>query len=355
MNGTEGMNFYVPLSNRTGLVRSPFEYTQYYLAEPWKFSVLCAYMFLLIILGFPINFLTLLVTFKHKKLRQPLNYILVNLAVASLFMVVFGFTVTFYSSLNGYFVLGPMGCAMEGFFATLGGQVALWSLVVLAIERYIVVCKPMGNFRFASSHAIMGIAFTWIMALACAAPPLVGWSRYIPEGLQCSCGPDYYTLNPDFHNESYVMYLFLVHFLLPIIIIFFTYGRLICKVKEAAAQQQESASTQKAEKEVTRMVILMVIGFLTAWVPYASAAFWIFCNRGAEFTATLMTVPAFFSKSSCLFNPIIYVLLNKQFRNCMITTLCCGKNPLGDDDTSSAVSQSKTDVSSVSSSQVSPA
>lgn len=40
-----------------------------------------------------------------------------------------------------------------------------------------------------------------------------------------------------------------------------------------------------------------------------------------------------------------------QFRNCMITTLCCGKNPLGDEDTSAG----KTETSSVSTSQVSPA
>lgn len=57
------------------------------------------------------------------------------------------------------------------------GEIALWSLVVLAIERYVVVCKPMSNFRFGENHAIMGVAFSWIMALACAAPPLFGWSR----------------------------------------------------------------------------------------------------------------------------------------------------------------------------------
>lgn len=49
------------------------------------------------------------------------------------------------------------------------------------------------------------------------------------------------------------------------------------------------------------------------------------------------------------------LLLSSQFRNCMITTICCGKNPFGDEDVSSTVSQSKTEVSSVSSSQVSPA
>lgn len=57
------------------------------------------------------------------------------------------------------------------------GEIALWSLVVLAIERYVVVCKPMSNFRFGENHAIMGVAFSWVMALACAAPPLFGWSR----------------------------------------------------------------------------------------------------------------------------------------------------------------------------------
>lgn len=58
------------------------------------------------------------------------------------------------------------------------GEIALWSLVVLAIERYVVVCKPMSNFRFSENHAFMGVMFTWVMALACAAPPLLGWSRY---------------------------------------------------------------------------------------------------------------------------------------------------------------------------------
>ncbi|XP_042307852.1 rhodopsin [Sceloporus undulatus] len=352
MNGTEGQNFYIPMSNKTGVVRSPFEYPQYYLADPWQFSALAAYMFLLILLGFPINFLTLFVTIQHKKLRTPLNYILLNLAIANLFMVLIGFTTTMYTSMNGYFIFGTIGCNVEGFFATLGGEIALWSLVVLAVERYVVVCKPMSNFRFSETHAIIGLGFTWIMALACAGPPLLGWSRYIPEGMQCSCGVDYYTPNPEVHNESFVIYMFLVHFVTPLTIIFFCYGRLVCTVKAAAAQQQESATTQKAEREVTRMVILMVISFLICWVPYASVAFYIFTHQGSDFGPVFMTIPAFFAKSSAIYNPVIYILMNKQFRNCMIMTLCCGKNPLAEEDTSAGT---KTETSTVSTSQVSPA
>ncbi|KAM4571974.1 extra-ocular rhodopsin isoform 1-T1 [Fundulus diaphanus] len=386
MNGTEGPNFYVPMSNRTGLVRSPFEHPQYYLAEPWKYSLLAAYMLFLIITAFPINFLTLHVTVKHKKLRTPLNYVLLNLAVADLFMIVGGFTVTLYTALHGYFVLGVSGCNVEGFFATLGGEtqavhswlkilrfnpevlcvrcgkivslyvsgeIALWSLVVLAVERYVVVCKPMTNFRFEEKHAIAGLAFSWVMALTCAAPPLMGWSRYIPEGMQCSCGIDYYTPKPEINNTSFVIYMFVLHFCIPLFIIFFCYGRLLCTVRAAAALQQESETTQRAEKEVTRMVIVMVISFLVCWVPYATVAWYIFANRGIEFGPVFMTAPAFFAKSAALYNPVIYILLNRQFRNCMITTVCCGKNPFDDDEAAAAVSRTQT--SSVSSSRVAPA
>uniref|UniRef100_A0A8B9PBD8 Rhodopsin n=1 Tax=Apteryx owenii TaxID=8824 RepID=A0A8B9PBD8_APTOW len=351
MNGTEGINFYMPVSNKTGMVRSPFEYPQYYLAEPWKYGVVCCYIFFLISTGLPINLLTLMVTFKYKKLRQLLNYILINPAVADLFMACFGFTVTFCAAWNVYFIFGLTSCAMEGFFATLGGQVALWSLVILAIKRYIVVCKPTGNFRFSSTHTMMGIIFTWVMALSCAAPPLFGWSRYMPEGMQCSCGLDCYTHNPDYHNESYVLYMFIIHFIIPVVVIIFSYGWLICKVQEVMSRPQP----RRQKKEVTQMVILMVLGFMLAWTPYSVVAFWIFTNKGADFVTTLMSVPAFFSKSSSLHNPIVYILMNKQFRNCMITTICCGKNPFGDEEVSSTVSQSKTEVFSISSSQVSPA
>lgn len=49
--------------------------------------------------------------------------------------------------------------------------------------------------------------------------------------MQCSCGPDYYTLAPGFNNESYVIYMFVVHFFIPVFLIFFTYGSLVLTVK----------------------------------------------------------------------------------------------------------------------------
>lgn len=84
---------------------------------------------------------------------------------------------------------------------------------------------------------------------------------------------------------------------------------------QAAKAQAESVSTQKAEKEVTRMVIVMVLGFLVCYLPYAFFALWVVNNRGQPFDLRLATIPSCVTKASTVYNPVIYILLNKQVRS----------------------------------------
>lgn len=60
------------------------------------------------------------------------------------------------------------------------------------------------------------------------------------------------------------------------------------------------------------MVVVMIIGFLVCWLPYAIFSLWVVNNRGTPFDLRFATIPACFSKSSAVYNPIIYVVLNKQ-------------------------------------------
>ncbi|XP_076739882.1 blue-sensitive opsin isoform X2 [Maylandia zebra] len=222
------------------------------------------------------------------------------------------------------------------------GMVSLWSLAVIAFERWLVICKPLGNFIFKPDHAIACCAFTWFFAVFASAPPLFGWSRYIPEGLQCSCGPDWYTTNNKYNNESYVMFLFCFCFAVPLTTIIFCYSQLLITLKMAAKAQAESASTQKAEREVTRMVVIMVLGFLVCWMPYASFALWVVNNRGQSFDLRFATIPSCFSKASAVYNPVIYVVFNKQFRTCMLAMM-----GMGGGEEESSTTQSVTEVSKV--------
>uniref|UniRef100_A0A8D0CI66 Opsin 1 (cone pigments), short-wave-sensitive 2 n=1 Tax=Scleropages formosus TaxID=113540 RepID=A0A8D0CI66_SCLFO len=347
LTGTQGSDFYIPIpldtNNITAL--SPFLVPQEHLGTSILFNSLAFFTFFLFVAGTIINSLTIVCTIQYKKLRSHLNYILVNLAVSNLLVSTFGSFLAFYAFWNKYFVWGPMTCKLEGFASTLGGMVSLWSLAVIAVERYLVICKPISNFTFKNTHALIGCVIPWVFGSISAVPPLFGWSRYIPEGLQCSCGPDWYTVKNKYNNESYVMFLFCFCFGIPLFIIVFSYSQLLFTLKSAARAQEQSASTQKAEREVTKMVVVMVLGFLVCWMPYTLFSLWVVTHRNESFDLRFATIPSCFSKSSTVYNPVIYVLMN----NMDISNTGCTSVFFF-----SVVRSIVTQVSSVSSSQVSP-
>lgn len=59
----------------------------------------------------------------------------------------------------------------------IAGLVTGWSLAFLAFERYIIICKPFGNFRFSSKHALIAVLATWAIGIGVSIPPFFGWSR----------------------------------------------------------------------------------------------------------------------------------------------------------------------------------
>lgn len=82
-----------------------------------------------------------------------------------------------------------------------------------------------------------------------------------------------------------------------------------------AAQQKESESTQKAEKEVTRMIFVMIAAYVFCWGPYTFFACFAAANPGYAFHPLAAAMPAYFAKSATIYNPIIYVFMNRQVRN----------------------------------------
>ncbi|MEQ2264105.1 hypothetical protein XENORESO_019304, partial [Xenotaenia resolanae] len=154
----------------------PFEGPQYYIAPAWAFHLQTFFIGFVVFAGTPLNFLVLLATAKYKKLRAPLNYILVNISLAGFIFLTYSNTQVFLASLRGYYFLGYTLCASEAAVAAGTGLVTSWSLAMLSFERYVVICKPFGAFKFSSSHAAAAVAFCWIMGMGAASPPFFGWS-----------------------------------------------------------------------------------------------------------------------------------------------------------------------------------
>lgn len=68
----------------------------------------------------------------------------------------------------------------------------------------------------------------------------------------------------------------------------------------------------KAERQVTHMIAVMITAFLVAWTPYAILALLIQFGDPDYVSPAMGVVPALVAKSSICYNPLIYVGLNTQ-------------------------------------------
>ncbi|XP_068113498.1 opsin-VA-like isoform X2 [Hyperolius riggenbachi] len=199
--------------------------------------------------------------------------------------------------------------------------VALWSLSILAFERYIVICRPLGNLRLRGKHSAIGILFVWAFSFVWTIPPILGWSSYTPSKIGTTCEPNWYSGAVEDH--TYIITFLSTCFVLPLMLIFVSYGKLMQKLRKVSDTQGRLGSTRKPEKEVTRMVVIMIVAFLICWTPYAALSILVTVHPTIELDPRLSAIPAFFAKTASMYNPIIYVFMNKQFRRCLLQMFHC--------------------------------
>lgn len=77
-------------------------------------------------------------------------------------------------------------------------------------------------------------------------------------------------------------------------------------------QVSEAGSTNRVEVQVARMVVVMVLAFLVTWMPYAAMALAVIMDSSLYIDPIIATIPVYLAKSSTVYNPIIYIFMNRQ-------------------------------------------
>lgn len=72
-----------------------------------------------------------------------------------------------------------------------------------------------------------------------------------------------------------------------------------------------------------QMAVLISVGFLSAWTPYAAASFWSIFNSSDSLQPIVTLLPCLFAKSSTAYNPFIYYIFSKTFRHEIKQLQCC--------------------------------
>ncbi|KAJ8264633.1 hypothetical protein GJAV_G00151510 [Gymnothorax javanicus] len=90
------------------------------------------------------------------------------------------------------------------------------------------------------------------------------------------------------------------------------------KLRKVSNAHGRLGNTRKPDGEVAQMVIVMIVAFMVGWTPYAVFSITVTAYPTIHLDPRLTAVPAFFSKTAAVYNPVIYVFMNKQFRKCLL-------------------------------------
>ncbi|XP_019718886.1 teleost multiple tissue opsin 3a [Hippocampus comes] len=278
----------------------------------------------ILVAGIVNNSLTLLVFARFRCLWTPINAILLNISLSDVLVCVFGTPLSFAASLRGRWLIGEFGCRWYGFANSFFGIVSLVSLSVLSYERYIIVLRSsqvdMSDFR----KAWLCIGGCWLYALFWTLPPLLGWSSYGPEGPGTTCSVQWHLQSPS--SISYVLCLFIFCLLLPLLLMLYSYGRILITIRQMG--KINPLTTARRDHRILRMVLTLVSCYLLCWMPYGVVALMTTFGGSWLVTPSSSVVPSVLAKFSTVINPVIYIFFNNQFSRCLLAFVKCNAQPL---------------------------
>ncbi|GFV62006.1 g_PROTEIN_RECEP_F1_2 domain-containing protein [Trichonephila clavipes] len=92
------------------------------------YSIAAVCLFLIMIFGCFNNLVVIVVVAGTKKLRTPMNVILLNLSISDFIISLFGTPMSFASAINRNWIFGPFLCEVYAFCMTLTGE---WEISAL--------------------------------------------------------------------------------------------------------------------------------------------------------------------------------------------------------------------------------
>ncbi|KAG9353831.1 hypothetical protein JZ751_011955, partial [Albula glossodonta] len=279
------------------------------------------------------NALVMYAFYSNKKLRNPPNYFIMNLAVSDFLMAITQSPIFFINCLYKEWVFGELGCKLYAFCGALFGITSMINLLAISIDRYIVITKPLQAIQWTSKRRTsLVILLVWLYSLAWSLAPLLGWSSYIPEGLMTSCTWDYVTSTPA--NKSYTLMLCCFVFFIPLAIISYCYlfmflaiRRTSKDVEELGTHVRKSTLIQqqsiKTEWKLAKIAFVVIIVFVLSWAPYASVTLIAWAGYSSVLSPYSKAVPAVIAKASAIYNPFIYAIIHSKYRDTLAEKVPC--------------------------------
>lgn len=286
------------------------------------FSVTMAVLHLAVcIVGLVGNCLVIVAILKLDKMSSATTVYVFNLALADgLFMV--GLPFVAFQNFQNQWIFGDLACKLVMVLDGINQFTSVFCLTVMSVDRYMALVDPLRFARWRTpKRAKIISAFLWIFSLLPVLPMAVHF--HVHYGL---CMADTFMAN---WWMTFLAYTFVLGFVLPFLVMIIFYTALVMTLR-GARQWIRSSSTQESqrlEKQVTKMVVAVVVVFGVCWLPFYV---FNFCSLAGTNVALAFArgfeIAVLLSYSWSCANPILYACLSETFRRYFRTLLCPHKN-----------------------------
>ncbi|KAF7990074.1 hypothetical protein HCN44_009017 [Aphidius gifuensis] len=267
--------------------------------------IAASFAILFCIIGTLGNGLTVIAFAKYKKLRrQPTTIFIINLTISDLMLSTICMPLFAIDYLTNDVIDGIL-CKISPmiFYGNMG--VSLFSLMAIAINRYILIVKPeIYNKIYTQLNIMIIIILIWILI----------WGRFGFDKKTMIC--KLLKTDGDFANPKII--LIVVGFFLPCSVITFSYYCIYQKIKESRQKMLSHSPTTRTtattvsnrETRITKLMFTIFIGFLACFLP----TFLVNIIDSQGNYQIFHVGDSIASWASVVINPFIYVSTNKLYR-----------------------------------------
>ncbi|XP_043924912.1 neuropeptide Y receptor type 6-like [Protopterus annectens] len=293
---------------------------------PAIFIMIVAYSIVTIV-GLLGNICLILIIKKQKEACNVTNILIANLSLSDILICIMCIPFSVVYTLMDYWIFGEAMCKISPFIQSVSVSVSIFSLVLIAIERYQLIVNPRG-WKPNMLHAYWGIIIIWFSSLAISTPfiiffqftnePFKNISRYNDSF------KDKYVCIESWPSETerlvFTTSLLIFQYFAPLFFIFLCYLKIfVClrKRNDKVDKMRENEARLTENKRINMMLISIVVAFAICWLPLSIFNIVFDWNHDVLMNCShdvLFTLCHLIAMLSTCINPIFYGFLNKNFQ-----------------------------------------